>query len=206
MSSQCDDSHGRCVMLRVIGARRETARVLDTFLFTSIAICNTFLVREESGDGTIAPAAAEIEAFQIATRDLVGLALRSLEVIGGEVRLPQLRLLLVLGDLEPCPSARVAEALGLGASSVTRLADRLVGSGHVTRGSDPANRSVVTLALSDRGRRVVAAVLRARAAEFERVLARLSPEVRAATAAGLRELHRVVGKIDHADMLGPVPL
>lgn len=162
-------------------------------------------MRQNSGDEA-PPAAAEIEAFQIATRDLVGLALRSLEVIGGEVTLPQLRLLLVLRDLEPCPSVRVAEALGLGASSVTRLADRLVGSGHVTRGGDPANRSVVTLALSDRGHHVVAEVMRARAAEFERILARLSPQTRAETAAGLRELHRVVGDVYRTETLGPVPL
>jgi DNA-binding MarR family transcriptional regulator len=44
-------------------------------------------------------------------------------------------------------------------STVTRLADRLVAAGHVMRGSDPGNRAVVTLELTDSGRNLVARVV-----------------------------------------------
>jgi DNA-binding MarR family transcriptional regulator len=148
----------------------------------------------------------EIAAFQVATRDLIGVALRSLEAMNGEVSLPQMRMLLALNDLGRCPSSRVAQALGLGASSVTRLADRLVASGHIVRGSAPHHRSVVTLELSARGREVVAAVLRWRHDELARILALLTPEQRAATADGMRAFHRVLGEAYTASMHGPVPL
>ena len=82
---------------------------------------------------------------------LTGVALRSLDVLDGVVTLAQFRLLAVLADLGRARSAQVARALGLDASTVTRLADRLVAAGHVIRGSDPAHRSVVTLELTASG-------------------------------------------------------
>jgi DNA-binding MarR family transcriptional regulator len=156
--------------------------------------------------GVTGPTDDEIEAFQTATRDLIGVALRSLDVLAGEVSLPQFRLLLTLNDLGRCPSSQVANALGLGASSVTRLADRLHASGHLARGADAHHRSVVTLELTERGRHLVDQVLTWRHHELGRILARLEPAERAATAAGLNGFHRVVGDAYTADLHGPVPL
>ncbi|RAG82441.1 MarR family transcriptional regulator [Streptacidiphilus pinicola] len=152
------------------------------------------------------PGADEIQAFQRATRDLIGVALHSLEAAGGGISLPQMRMLLALGDLGRCPSSAVAKALGLGASSVTRLADRLVGSGHVLRGSDPHHRSVVTLQLSPLGQTLIDQVLAWRERELARILSRIDPALRAATADGLDALHHVVGEDYAADLHGPVPL
>ncbi|RAG83317.1 MarR family transcriptional regulator [Streptacidiphilus pinicola] len=152
------------------------------------------------------PSADEIQAFQRATRDLIGVALRSLEAAGGGISLPQMRMVLALDDLGRCPSSAVARTLGLGASSVTRLADRLVGSGHVLRGSDPQHRSVVTLELSPLGQTLVDQVLRWREEELARILSRIPAELRAATADGLDAFHHVVGEDYAADLHGPVPL
>ena len=55
----------------------------------------------------------------------------------------------------PPRSGQVARALALQASTVTRLADRLVASGHLTRGRDPRHRGVVTLALTRDGQDLV---------------------------------------------------
>lgn len=63
------------------------------------------------------------ETLQAATRVLAGVALRSLDVLRGPVTLPQLRLLAVLADLGAAPSGKAAQALGLDASTVTRLTD-----------------------------------------------------------------------------------
>ena len=82
--------------------------------------------------------------LQAATRVLAGVALRSLDVLDGIVSLRQFRVLAVLADLGCSRSVQVADALGLDASTVTRLADRLVAAGRVV-GSDPGNRTVVTL-------------------------------------------------------------
>jgi DNA-binding MarR family transcriptional regulator len=136
----------------------------------------------------------EIAAFQVATRDLVGVALRSLDALKGEVSLAQFRLLFALHELGRCPSSQVARALGVQASSVTRLADRLFASGHVQRGTDPRSRRVVVLELTDRGKQLVEAVLAQRRAEIVRYLDRMPPEERAAAAAGLRCLHEVIIK------------
>ena len=87
-----------------------------------------------------------VEALQAATRVLAGVALRSLGVFDGVITLPQFRMLAVLAELGCVRSAGVARALGLDASTVTRLADRLVAAGHVERGSDPRHRSVVDAA------------------------------------------------------------
>lgn len=138
------------------------------------------------------PEEEEIATLQSVTRDLVGVAMRSLELLEGRLSLSQFRMLAILDELGPSPSSAVARAMGAGASSVTRLADRLESSGHVTRGHDPHNRSVVTLAPTAAGRDLVARVLRWRRDELARVLHRLSPDERAGLTGGLRRFHEAV--------------
>ena len=104
-----------------------------------------------AGQVEAAQFAEQVEALQAATRVLAGVALRSLDVLDGVITLPQFRMLAVLAELGTARSARVARALSLDASTVTRLADRLVAAGHVARGSDPRHRSVVTLELTPSG-------------------------------------------------------
>lgn len=147
----------------------------------------------------------EIAVLQTATRDLVGVALRSLEALDGAVSLPQFRLLSVLHELGTVPSSHVAAALGVGASSVTRLADRLLATGQLRRGEDPTNRSIVTLELTDRGRGLVEAVLARRQAELAHLIGQLSPAERAALTGSLRRLHHVA-RATPVDGLGPLPL
>jgi DNA-binding MarR family transcriptional regulator len=158
-----------------------------------------------TGGGT-EPTDEEIQAFQRATRDLIGVALRSVEEVGEGVSLPQMRVLLALRDLGRCPSSKAAAALGLGASSITRLADRLAASGYVVRGGDPHHRSVVTLELSPRGRALVERVLAWRREELGRILSRIDPGPRAQAARALARFHAVVGEEYAAGLSGPVPL
>jgi hypothetical protein len=47
-----------------------------------------------------------IEVLQAATRVLAGVALRSVDVLGGAVTLPQFRMLAVLADLGRCRSVQ----------------------------------------------------------------------------------------------------
>jgi DNA-binding MarR family transcriptional regulator len=146
----------------------------------------------------------ELVAFEVATRDLVGVALRSVEQL--DMSLPQFRLLLVLHELGRATSTQCAQALNVVGSSVTRLADRLHASGHLLRGADPANRSVVTLELTEQGRRVVRQITARRRRELARVLDRLDPQQRAACAAALRSLHELLGDQYAEDLYSPVPL
>lgn len=133
-------------------------------------------------------------ALQAATRVLAGVALHSLDALGGSVTLAQFRMLAVLAEVGPARSARVAEALGLEASTVTRLADRLVAAGHVTRGSDPGHRSAVTLTLTASGRRIVRKVEAARRDELSQIIERLPPADRGRLAAAARQLVAAAGE------------
>ncbi len=145
----------------------------------------------------------ELAAFEAATRDLVGLALRSVEDL--EVSLPQYRLLLVLRERGRSTSTQCAEALGVAGSSVTRLADKLDASGHLARGDDPANRSVVTLELTDAGRRIVDGVNRSRRRDLRKVLDQLDPEERATCAVALDRMHGLIAE-GHGSSPAALPL
>jgi len=151
------------------------------------------MAKPATGDAPAGPDAAMVETLQAATRVLAGVALRSLDVLGGEVSLPQFRVLAVLADLGRARSGRVARALGLEASTVTRLADRLVNSGHVTRGRDPRHRGVVTLALTPSGEDLVARVLQWRRDELSRILGHLAPVDREAATRALGLLVEAAG-------------
>jgi DNA-binding MarR family transcriptional regulator len=148
--------------------------------------------------------AEELSAFEVATRDLVGVALSSVEQI--EVSLSQYRLLLVLQSLGRASSTQCAEALGVAGSSVTRLADRLHASGHLLRGVDPDNRSAVTLELTTEGRRVVRGVTNHRRRQLRRVLDRLDPDARASCAAVLQELHEMLADAGAGSSRDRLPL
>ena len=155
--------------------------------------------------GTTRTPVDELVAFEIATRDRVGLALRSVEDL--EISLAQFRLLLVLHDRGRSTSTECAQALGVVGSSVTRLADRLHASGHLARGADASNRSVVTLELTDDGRKLVRQVTVRRRRELSRALDRVDPAQRAACAAALRALHEQLGDgYPGGDLYSPMPL
>ena len=157
------------------------------------------------GEGSgLAPGAAEV--LQAATRVLAGVALRSLDALDAAVTLPQFRLLAVLADLGPVPTGRAARTLGLDPSTVTRLADRMVAAGHVTRGTDPQHRGVVTLELTATGRQLVAVSDGWRRQELARIMARLAPPDQEAVTAALGLLVTAAGDDYGITAHRPVPL
>jgi DNA-binding MarR family transcriptional regulator len=160
-----------------------------------------------TGDQLPAAQATEtVEVLQAATRVLAGVALRSLNVLDGAVSLPQFRVLTVLADLGRSRSVQVADGLGLDASTVTRLADRLVAAGYIVRGSDPGNRTVVTLELTGAGRDLVIQVMEWRRRELTRILGQLAPADRDTLTTSLRRLIDAAGEGYGAIRHGPVPL
>ncbi len=144
--------------------------------------------------------------MQNATRVLAGVALRSLDTLEDAVTLPQFRMLAVLAELGEARSGLVARALGLDASTVTRLADRLIAAGHVTRGSEPGHRGVVTLELTGTGRQLVGQAAAWRAQELARILGRLAPAERDQVTAALALLVSAAGEGYGTISRGLVPL
>ncbi|HTT55180.1 MAG TPA: MarR family transcriptional regulator [Streptosporangiaceae bacterium] len=138
--------------------------------------------------------AETIETLQATTRVLAGVALRSVDVLNGVVTLPQFRMLAVLADLGRARSSQVARALGLEASTVTRLADRMVTAGHVRRGREAGHRGVVTLELTASGQDLVSQVAAWRTRELARIFRQLPPAARNQVTAVLRQLVAAAGE------------
>ncbi len=128
----------------------------------------------------------DVTLFEALTRVLVGVAWDSAHAAPVGVTFPQIRLLLMLGDVGKVPSSRLAEVMGVNASSVTRLADKLQARGYVDRGTDERNRSVVTLEVTEAGRQAVVQVMERRHAALGAVLDRLAPDQRQAAADAAR--------------------
>jgi DNA-binding MarR family transcriptional regulator len=94
------------------------------------------------------------EAMLHAAQALVGLAARAAAELE-DVSLAQLRVLVVLKTRGPQTLGALAEVLGINPSGSTRLADRLVAKGFVTRQPSPLDRRVTELHLTDGGTGVV---------------------------------------------------
>jgi DNA-binding MarR family transcriptional regulator len=167
---------------------------------------------EVSGAGGNAAAAAavvdggEVAELEMLTRALVGITLESLEVLGGEVSLPQFRLLLAASALGRVPSSRLAEAAGVPASSVTRLADRLEAAGLLARGDDARSRSIVTVESTAAGRALVARVVARRHELIAAVLDRMSPGERASVARAAALFTALSADAAERGGSGPLPL
>ena len=148
----------------------------------------------------------DVAALELMTRALVGLTMRSLEVLEGAVTVPQFRLLLVLDEIGQVPSSRLAAKLGMLASSVTRLADRLEAAGLLIRGHDPAHRSIVTIEVTSAGRELVAQVVARRQALLAEVLGRMAPAERADATRVARRFAELASGAGEALAAGPLPL
>ena len=126
---------------------------------------------------------SDVEDLVELSRLLVSVAHRSLQAAGEPVTLQQFRALAVLSREGPQSSTSLAGALDLHPSTVSRLCDKLVNQGWVSREPQPANRREVQLDLTTTGRRLVAQVFAAREREVEQVLGRLPSASRRGQAA-----------------------
>lgn len=94
----------------------------------------------------------------------------------------QFRALLALHELGSVSCSRLASALEVNASSITRVADTLERDGYLSRGKQPGNRAVVTLSLTEAGSEVVDDVLARRSVGMEVIT---EPEVGDTTMGGI---------------------
>ena len=136
---------------------------------------------------------SDVAAFELLTRALIGIALEGLEVAGGQVSLPQFRLLLTLDGLGRVPSSKLAAQLRLAASAITRMVDRLQDGDLVQRGTDPRSRCIVTVEPTAAGRRLVDAVLARRHERLGAVLDRMTPADHTAAVRAARQFASLSG-------------
>ena len=149
---------------------------------------------------TVAPAEEQlVDAVLSASRVLVAIAARSLADVGEEVTLTQYRSLVVLASRGPQGVAALAEAVSVTPPTASRMCDRLVKKGLVTRRTDRRDRRQVRIALSSDGRLLVDTVTARRRQEIERLVGSIPEESRVGVVAALRHLSQTAGEVPEQD-------
>ena len=115
------------------------------------------------------------DAFVIASRALVGLAIRSINAAPVEVTLPQHRLMVLLAARSSRTIGDLAEQLGIDQSNASRLTDRLEKLGLIARERSTSDRRAVDVSLTTVGEELLETVHTHRRQEVKRVLAHMSP-------------------------------
>lgn len=142
---------------------------------------------QEQGEGTQAEL---VDLFVVASRALVGLAVRSIESAPIELSVPGFRVLVVLDSRGPQPIGALAAGLGVHPSNASRLCTRLDGLGLTARSRGAGDGRVVEVSLTRKGHDLVSQVMDVRRAEITGVLDRMDIEDTAAAVAALEAFAR----------------
>lgn len=140
-----------------------------------------------------------VDAVLSASRVLVAIAARSLADVGEEVTLTQYRSLVVLASRGPQRVAALADAVAVTPPTASRMCDRLVKKGLVTRRVDRRDRRQVRIALSTPGRLFVDTVTTRRRAEIEQLIVSIPSESRRGVVDALRHLAQTGGEVPEQD-------
>jgi DNA-binding MarR family transcriptional regulator len=135
-----------------------------------------------------------VTAVLTASRVLVAVSARSLADVEDTVTLTQFRALVVLDGDEETNLGRLAQVLGVNASSAMRTVDRLLVAGLVTRVENPGNRREVLLDVSEDGARLVRQVTRRRRTEIARVVRALPADQRSGLVTALQAFAHAAGE------------
>jgi DNA-binding MarR family transcriptional regulator len=138
------------------------------------------------------------DAVLMASRALVAIASRSL-ADAGTVTVAQYRALVVLQSRGPQSAQQLAAELGVAASTVTRMCDRLVAKGLIERDAVAENRREVRLMATPAGAEIVGAVSRRRRRELRRIVSAMPERDRASLVRALETFNRATGEVPEDD-------
>lgn len=137
----------------------------------------------------LAGTAMVIDGLLAAGRMLIAQTARSLAQLDASVTVPQFRAMVVLATSGPQRVVDLAGELGVRSSTATRMCDRLLRKGLVSRHEHPVDRRANWVVLTTPGRHLVAEIMRRRRNE----IATLVDAVRIADPDALaRTLHALV--------------
>lgn len=120
-----------------------------------------------------------------------------------DMSLTSLSVLSTLARMGPRRITDLAASEGVAQPSVTALVASLVQAGFVERRSDPADKRVVMVAITDAGSDLVRARRAARVEVFADAVAKLSAEESATLAAAVPVIERLHELVDELRGLGP---
>jgi DNA-binding MarR family transcriptional regulator len=138
------------------------------------------------------------DAVLTATRALVAIASRSL-VDAGTVTVAQYRALVVLQSRGPQSAQQLAAELGVAASTVTRMGDRLVAKRLIEREAVAENRREVRLMITSAGAEIVGAVSRRRRRELRKIVSAMPQRDRTALVRALESFNRATDEVPEDD-------
>lgn len=113
-----------------------------------------------------------------ASKVITAVVAHSLAAVENQVSVPGLRVLVILQAKGPLNLSKVAEALGVNASSASRTCERLVAAGLLDRRDSANDRRHVSLTLTDRGMEFVDNVMNERLGILTQVIAAMPVEER----------------------------
>jgi DNA-binding MarR family transcriptional regulator len=119
---------------------------------------------------------ALVNAFLAASRVLMAVSARSIAAVEETVTLTQFRTLIVLERHGQLNLQKLADHLGVNASTAMRMIDRLIAAGLVNRTENPNSRREVVLTLTEQGTRLVSEVMSRRRAEISQIVMAMQPE------------------------------
>jgi DNA-binding MarR family transcriptional regulator len=152
-----------------------------------------------------------IDALLSASRVMVGLAARSLADLDSDVTLPQYRALVVLASRGPQRVVDISTELGVNSSTGTRMCERLVRKGLVSRDRSDADRREVRLTLTPAGEYLVEEVTRRRRTELARIVETVPEVWQEPVTTALRSLATTAGELPDSEWwlgwhnAGPAP-
>lgn len=113
------------------------------------------------------------DAMLTASRLLVAISARSIAHVDETITIPQFRTLVILQTRGPVNIATLSGFLDVQPSTTTRMVERLVVAGLISRAPNPRSRREIIVELTPRGRDVVGAVTTRRRAEIAAVVHRM---------------------------------
>jgi DNA-binding MarR family transcriptional regulator len=131
-------------------------------------------------------------------RMLIAQTARSLAQLNPNVTVPQYRTLLVLATAGPQRVVDLAAELGVQPSTATRMCDRLVRKGMVSRHEHPGDRRAAWVLLTAAGRDLVTEIMRRRRGEIAALVDAVRIPDPEAFAAGLHALVVAGGELPEA--------
>ncbi len=142
-----------------------------------------------------APPNELMDSVLSASRALLAVAARSLAQVSDDVTLAQYRALVEIASRGPLRLVELAQALHVERSTATRMCDRLVRRGLVSRRRLTDDRRAVRISLTPAGRELIVAVTGHRRSELEQILVRMPASDQAMVVKALRAFAQAAGEV-----------
>jgi DNA-binding MarR family transcriptional regulator len=149
------------------------------------------LQREQQRSAPGYPSASEAQHLLELLRQAVGMIFRQIiwrQGVEFELTYSQAQVLYYVEQHPGCRMGEVAKAFEVTVSAITQIVDRLEQKKCLSRGTDPADRRVYTLALTPAGQALVAELHALQIENLEAVLQQMSARDRARVTKGLEVL------------------